>query len=531
MAENQTAHGSAIAQAYGPGAAATVHIGLTAAEVRDLALEITSNESAALARVEALGRELALTKEAVIGLLKIVNASEVPIDEWPQTLARIAQRHRELEERLGALTPDDPAAKAIIEEARAVIAQADSKAAYDHADRLLGMAETADLNAIREAEALEQEARAAAFSRRLEAGATRAERGELSLLRLNYSDAAQHFKVASEIVPAQELTLRAKYLDRCGTSLMEAGNYTSAIEPLRRALELTEQALGADHANLALLLNDLALAYRAAGRYSDAEPLYRRALNISEHAYGAEHPEVAQILNNLAGLYHYGGRYADAEPLYWRTLRIWEKTIGLENAYAGLLLNNMAELCRDTGRYADAEPLYRHALRIVERAFGQNHPRAATILGNLGLLYWKTGRYSEAENLYLQSLKILEKALGPTHPDVALGLNNLGALYRDAGNYTQAETLHRRALKIRQTVLGPEHPAVAASLCNLAAVCSVLGKYAEAKTLYARSLTIFESNLGSHHPNTVAVRTAQADFLRRSGGLCGKLSRLIHPRT
>jgi tetratricopeptide (TPR) repeat protein len=131
----------------------------------------------------------------------------------------------------------------------------------------------------------------------------------------------------------------------------------------------------------------------------------------------------------------------------------------------------------------------------------------------------------------MQSLEILEKTLGPTHPDVALGLNNLGALYRDAGNYTQAETLHRRALKIRQTVLGPEHPSVAASLCNLAAVCSVLGKYAEAKTLYARSLTIFESNLGPHHPNTVAVRTAQADFLRRSGSLRGKLSRLIHPRT
>jgi hypothetical protein len=58
-----------------------------------MALAIARHESAAQAKVEALSRDLAVTKEAVIGFLKIVTTSEVPFEKWPQALAEIAQRH------------------------------------------------------------------------------------------------------------------------------------------------------------------------------------------------------------------------------------------------------------------------------------------------------------------------------------------------------------------------------------------------------------------------------------------------------
>ena len=60
-------------------------------------------------------------------------------------------------------------------------------------------------------------------------------------------------------------------------------------------------------------LNNLALLYLDQGRYADAEPLIKRALAISEKALGPDHPGLATDLNNLAGLYHVQGRYADAE--------------------------------------------------------------------------------------------------------------------------------------------------------------------------------------------------------------------------
>jgi len=59
-----------------------------------------------------------------------------------------------------------------------------------------------------------------------------------------------------------------------------------------------------------------------------AEALFKRALAIDERALGPEHADVAVSLNNLAVLYQNEGRYADAEPIYKRTLAILEKTLG-----------------------------------------------------------------------------------------------------------------------------------------------------------------------------------------------------------
>lgn len=38
-------------------------------------------------------------------------------------------------------------------------------------------------------------------------------------------------------------------------------------------------------------------------KFGNAEPLYKQALEISENAYGAEHPRVARELDALATLY------------------------------------------------------------------------------------------------------------------------------------------------------------------------------------------------------------------------------------
>jgi tetratricopeptide (TPR) repeat protein len=91
-------------------------------------------------------------------------------------------------------------------------------------------------------------------------------------------------------------------------------------EPLlQRALAVREKALGPDHPDVAVALNDLALLYERQGRYADAEPLYKRALAINEKGLGPDHPVVATYLNNLAELYRAQGRYADAEQMQNRS--------------------------------------------------------------------------------------------------------------------------------------------------------------------------------------------------------------------
>ncbi len=70
------------------------------------------------------------------------------------------------------------------------------------------------------------------------------------------------------------------------------------------------------------------MLYYDQGRYAEAEPLYRRSLAIREKALGPDHPDTAVSLNNLALLYGNQGRYAEAEPLYQRSLAIREKALG-----------------------------------------------------------------------------------------------------------------------------------------------------------------------------------------------------------
>jgi tetratricopeptide (TPR) repeat protein len=60
--------------------------------------------------------------------------------------------------------------------------------------------------------------------------------------------------------------------------------------------------LGADHPDVAQSLKNLAKLCQAQGKYSEAEPLYVRAVQILEQALGAEHPNTRAVRDNYASL-------------------------------------------------------------------------------------------------------------------------------------------------------------------------------------------------------------------------------------
>jgi hypothetical protein len=67
------------------------------------------------------------------------------------------------------------------------------------------------------------------------------------------------------------------------------------------------------------------LVYEAEGRYAQAEPLQKRALAIAERALGSEHPDLAMVLENCAALLRKMSRQAEAEPLEARAKAIRAK--------------------------------------------------------------------------------------------------------------------------------------------------------------------------------------------------------------
>ena len=101
--------------------------------------------------------------------------------------------------------------------------------------------------------------------------------------------------------------------------------------------------------------------------------LYWRAFGIDEKALGPDHPDVAIELNNLAGLCNAQGKYAEAESLYQRALAIWEKALGPEHPNVATVLGNYARLLRERKRGAAARELESRA-KAIRAAHAKNNP-------------------------------------------------------------------------------------------------------------------------------------------------------------
>ena len=91
------------------------------------------------------------------------------------------------------------------------------------------------------------------------------------------------------------------------------------------------------------------MVLKATNRLTEAEPLMRRALAIDEQSYGAEHPDVAIDLNNLALLLQDTNRLMEAEPLMRRALAIFVNSLGHDHPSSVGVGNNYRALLKELG--------------------------------------------------------------------------------------------------------------------------------------------------------------------------------------
>jgi tetratricopeptide (TPR) repeat protein len=309
----------------------------------------------------------------------------------------------------------------------------------------------------------------------------------------------------------------ARLLHAAGLYLRDHGRYAQAQPLLERALALREQVLGAEHADTASTLNQLAWLYIYHGDYQQAEGLLLPALAGFERVLGSEHPEVATALNNLAAVYWYEGKYMQAEPLYQRALAIREQALGKSHPEVAGSLNDLAILYYYQGKYAQAVPLMQQALALYESTRGPEHPETILTVHNLASFYIQQGKYAQAEPLLQRALATRERVLGPEHPENALSLGHLGRLYTLQGKYVQAEPLLQRALALHELRLGHENDFTMRDRLYLAQLAQATGQDARAESLYQLALTSFERVLGAEHPRVAETLTGLAQLYTQQG--------------
>lgn len=294
--------------------------------------------------------------------------------------------------------------------------------------------------------------------------------------------------------------LRARALGAIGDFLMKSGRYQAAEEPLRRALELTEQVHGSISQPTAEPLYKLATLFFNRAEYDAAESLMQRSLQTRQDLYGDDHEETARGLIQLGKLYQMKGEYDRAEPYYRQGLATQQRLFGTNHKLASGTMNLLAFTLNEQGKYGEAEPLYREAIRVLEGTLGRGHEWTVDAIYNLGMLLQQSQRNEEAEALLRESLDAARLTFGDEHPKTGTALNALAITLRHTHRYDEAEQLYREALVVWEGLLGAEHPYTAISMYNLAEVLQDRNNYETAEQMYTEARQTFVKVLGNDHP-------------------------------
>jgi tetratricopeptide (TPR) repeat protein len=238
-------------------------------------------------QIDTISKTLGVTDSAVKSLLKIVGEDpNVPDDRLAESLSKAAEDYKRLQVQVAALNPDNPTAKALVEQAKPEI----EGGHFARAHELLHQATQAQIAAAQEAHKLKEQAQAAEDAQMLGAATSTAAEGDIAMTERHYKEAAELFGQAVDYVPSRYASDRGSYLLRQGDALLQQGFERGDNDALRNSIEVCGRALaeyprsGAplEWARAQLLLGNalLTLGSRESGteKLEEAAAVFRAAL-------------------------------------------------------------------------------------------------------------------------------------------------------------------------------------------------------------------------------------------------------------
>jgi CHAT domain-containing protein/tetratricopeptide (TPR) repeat protein len=268
----------------------------------------------------------------------------------------------------------------------------------------------------------------------------------------------------------------AASFDKLGLAVAEMGDVGLALNYLGFALDIGQQAFGAQSLQVAGYLNDLALATFEAGDYVTARSLFERARQGFESSVGSDNPLVAQTLLNIGEVDEALGDNATTKADYQKALAIWEHTYSPTHPFVAHALSRLADVNRREGTPAVALTLLQRALAIRMAALGASHPDVARTLEEMAKTLLQMGDVGSAEALTVRALRTWD-GIAPVSPDLSDAYVTLGTVQLRRGSPSDARQSFSRALEIRRKAYGPGHPVSAEAQAGLAESLAKVGDY------------------------------------------------------
>jgi TonB family protein len=245
-------------------------------------------------------------------------------------------------------------------------------------------------------------------------------------------------------VGADADTAEAGRLHALAVRLFNEKKYDEALVAAKRAAELREKSLGAEHFSTRASLNNLAQVYIAKGDYGEALKILQRLLPIYEKVLKPGSAEVFKALEQIAVLSLRERRPGDAEKAYKRNLELREAA-GADSPQTAHALSLLASFYQFSGRPEQAKPLYQRAVSIWEKGASDPPPEYVTTLERYSCLLRKDDREAEAEALNSRLSELKERrdsnaaaaaaGAGGEETEIRGGVLNGKAIARPAPHY------------------------------------------------------------------------------------------------
>jgi tetratricopeptide (TPR) repeat protein/CHAT domain-containing protein len=294
----------------------------------------------------------------------------------------------------------------------------------------------------------------------------------------------------------------AVILDELAVALRRGGKSAEpeALEVCQRAVRIKERVVGRQDPRYATSLYNLGLLYLGRKNYEAALSIFNETLEIRKQALGSNHPDVAKSLLALGSVNHDLGNYADGLALTERAVAIEETALGATNPERALGLNALAVARYSTGDFSGSIPLYEEAIGLWERSPAPNQGVIATCCNNLGAAFINMGDPKRAIGFLERALRLREELYGVNHPLVAVTLTGLGDALRDCGDLSGAKARYRRAIKIFETA-APRDSDIGWIRSKLGWVYLDEGDLVRARESFLHSIRDLEAGLGPNHPD------------------------------
>jgi tetratricopeptide (TPR) repeat protein len=209
-------------------------------DVKDNKVNCTVGPTVLIDQIKDVSGKLDINQNAVLALLRVVGEDpNVPDNKLAETLTKVAEDYKKLQAQVSSLNPDNPTAKALVEQAKPEI----DAGHFERAHQLLREAREVQISAAQQAYQLEKQARGAGDTQMLGAASSTGAEGDVAMTERRYNDAAGLFAQAADYVPAGHPSEQGGYLLRRANALYREGDERGDNAALENAAAVCQRAL------------------------------------------------------------------------------------------------------------------------------------------------------------------------------------------------------------------------------------------------------------------------------------------------